>query len=107
MNNRELDRRHQRLAGARRHRRLPGGLLDDRSRSFYRPDGRRALGKHLRPGGVFGLWSNEQPDGRFLGKRGIEFPDVQAAPVSFHNPLQDSVFTRAVYLARTGGADAS
>ena len=85
----------------------PGALLDDRSPSFYRPDGLRALGRHLRPGGVFALWSNEHPDARFLSKLGTVFPDVRSQPVAFHNPLQDSVFTQTVYLARTSGRDAA
>ena len=85
----------------------PDALLDDRSQSFYRPDGLRALGKHLKPGGVFGLWSNDRPNERFLNKLGTVFPDVRAEPVSFHNPLQDGVFTQTVYLARAMGRDAA
>lgn len=85
----------------------PDALLDDRSQSFYRRDGLRALSKHLKPGGVFGLWSNERPDQRFLNKIGTVFPYVRAEPVSFHNPLQDRVFTQTVYLARTSGRDAA
>ena len=33
----------------------PDALLDARSTSFYRPDGLRALARHLKPGGIFGL----------------------------------------------------
>ena len=46
----------------------PEALLDDRSESFYRPEGLRALSRHLKPGGVFGLWSNERPDERFTDR---------------------------------------
>ena len=44
----------------------PEALLDERSRGFYLPQGLRVLAGHLRPGGVFGLWSNDRPDPAFV-----------------------------------------
>ncbi len=78
----------------------PEALLDARSESFYRPEGLRALARHLKPGGVFGLWSNDAPDDRFTERLAGVFAEAKAAPVVFHNPLQDSDFTQTVYLAR-------
>ncbi len=46
----------------------PDLLLDARNASFYRPDGLRRLAAHLRPGGVFGLWSNALPDDAFTAR---------------------------------------
>ncbi len=43
----------------------PAALLDAGNGSFYRPDGLRRLTAHLRPGGVFGLWSDDRPDAAF------------------------------------------
>lgn len=79
----------------------PDALLDERSTGFYRRDGLRHLVAHLKPGGVFGLWSNDKPDPRFAELLAGVFAEARAEPVTFHNPLQDSPFTQTVYLART------
>ena len=76
-------------------------LLDDRSSSFYQPEGLGWLARHLRPGGAFGLWSDALPDEAFLARLAHVFSEVRAEPVTFHNPLQDQPFTQTVYLART------
>lgn len=78
----------------------PEALLDDRSTSFYRPDGLRALAAHLSPGGVFGLWSNDRPDPAFTARLESVFAEAWAETVTFENPLQDTPFTQTVYLAR-------
>ena len=81
----------------------PEALLDARSTSFYRPQGLRALAAHLKPGGVFGLWSNDQPDAAFTERLAGVFEAAWAEPVTFHNPLQDRPFTQTIYLARVAG----
>ncbi|MCB1748242.1 MAG: spermidine synthase [Gammaproteobacteria bacterium] len=78
----------------------PGDLLDARSAAFYGPDGLARLARHLAPGGVFGLWSNEPPDAVFTARLGSVFADARAAPVTFDNPYQDRPVTQTVYLAR-------
>lgn len=83
----------------------PAALLDGRSESFYRPEGLRSLARHLVPGGVFGLWSDDRPDERFLHTLRTVFPEAWAEPVSFDNPLQDRAFTQTVYLARSASRD--
>ncbi len=79
----------------------PEALLDERSRGFYSPDGLGALGANLRPGGMFGLWSNDPPDPRFTERLAGTFPEAWAEPVTFHNPFQNRACTQTVYLART------
>jgi spermidine synthase len=79
----------------------PDALLDDRSQSFYRPEGLAGLARHLKPGGVFGLWSNDRPDDRFSDRLAEVFATARAEPVAFHNPLQDREVVQTVYLART------
>jgi spermidine synthase len=80
----------------------PDHLLDARSAPFYQPAGLAALQRHLRPGGVFGLWSNERPEPRFLERLGTAFAEARADPVTFDNPLTGGTVTQTVYLARAG-----
>ena len=77
----------------------PNFLLDPKNDSFYQPEGLRRLARHLRPGGVFGLWSDERPDDAFTARLGSVFVEARAEPVTFQNPLQDKPFTQTVYLA--------
>lgn len=78
----------------------PDFLLDPANAAFYQAEGLERLSRHLKPGGVFGLWSNDLPDPAFADCLGQVFPLVRAEPVTFHNPLQDRDFTQTVYLAR-------
>jgi spermidine synthase len=79
----------------------PEFLLDPRNAAFYLPEGLRKLASHLKPGGVFALWSNERPEEAFTKRLAEVFAEARAEPVTFHNPLQDREFTQTVYLART------
>ncbi|MFZ0844559.1 MAG: spermidine synthase [Pseudolabrys sp.] len=77
----------------------PDALLDAGNAAFYGEVGLTRLSTHLRPGGVFGLWSNERPDDSFTARLAGVFADARAEEVTFHNPLQDRPFTQSVYLA--------
>ncbi len=76
----------------------PDALLDSRNAAFYGEDGLVRLATHLRPGGAFGLWSNDRPDDAFTARLARVFANARAEEVTFHNPLQDSPFTQTVYL---------
>jgi spermidine synthase len=78
----------------------PQHLLADGSAGFYGVEGTRAMARHLRPGGVYALWSNDPPEATYLAVLGEVFTDVAAEVVSFPNPLQDRLATNTVYLAR-------
>jgi spermidine synthase len=78
----------------------PDRLLNPRHAPFYQPAGLRALSGKLRPGGVFGLWSNALPDDAFTAQLSDCFAQARAERVTFHNPLQNRPFTQTVYLAR-------
>jgi len=82
----------------------PDHPLDPRHAAFYQPAGLRRLAAKLRPGGVFGLWSNALPDDAFTARLRGCFAQARAEPVTFHNPLQDRPFTQTVYLARNQNA---
>ena len=58
------------------------------------------LASHLRPGGVFALWSNDPPDGEFEAVLREVFATAQAHVVAFPNPLRDRDETNTVYVAR-------
>jgi spermidine synthase len=77
----------------------PDFLLDPQNADFYESEGLHRLAAHLRPGGVFGLWSNDSPDDAFTSRLGGVFASARAEEVTFHNPLQDKPFTQTIYLA--------
>jgi spermidine synthase len=77
----------------------PAHLLADDSAGFYAVDGTRRLARHLRPGGVFSLWSNDPPDDGYLAVLSQVFAEVSAEVVRFANPLQGGAATNTVYLA--------
>lgn len=77
----------------------PEALLDDRSKAFYSPDGLSRLARHLKPGGVFGLWSDARADAAFTARLAAVFDTARAEAVTFHNPLQNRPFEQTVYLA--------
>ncbi len=77
----------------------PRAVLDEGNVPFYSEGGLRHLARHLRPGGVFALWSNEPPDERFTALLGEVFLKPRAHSVDFHNPFQDNTATNTVYTA--------
>ncbi|RIJ18155.1 spermidine synthase [Henriciella mobilis] len=79
----------------------PDWLLDQRSGSFYSEEGFARLARHLKPGGLMGLWSDARADEAFVARMAKVFSNAWSEPVTFHNPLQDKPFTQTVYLART------
>lgn len=80
----------------------PDALLDPRSESFYQPEGLARLATHLKPGGIFALWSDALTDDAFTARLAQVFAQAWAEPVTFHNPLTDKPFTQTVYLGRKG-----
>jgi spermidine synthase len=77
----------------------PRHLLAGGSSGFYGVEGTRRLARHLKPGGVYSLWSNDPPDDAYLTVLSEVLTDVAAEVVSFPNPLQDREATNTVYLA--------
>jgi spermidine synthase len=74
--------------------------LDPSHADLYTVDGLRSLARHLRPGGVFALWSDDPPEPGFLSHLETVFPSVDAHVVSFDNFLTGGVSTNSVYVAR-------
>jgi len=67
--------------------------------AFYTPDGLRKFARHLRPGGVFSLWSNDAPDDEFIAALHAAFEKVQAHDISFWNFLIDDDTHSTIYVA--------
>ncbi|MCY6381223.1 spermidine synthase [Hoeflea prorocentri] len=79
----------------------PEHFLDDRSSSFYSTAGFDRLARHVRPGGVVGLWSDAVTDDVVTERLSAVFDEAKAEPVTFPNPLQDNKpFTQTVYVAQ-------
>lgn len=82
----------------------PDKLLDPSHAPLYEPEGLRALARHLNPGGLFGLWSNDPPDPAFTARLQAVFGEARGEAVRFDNPLTGGEELQGVYLARAAGA---
>lgn len=79
----------------------PREVLEPQNAALYVPSGLRRLAGHLRPGGVFALWSNTPPDEQFMSALGEVFSTVRSHVISFANPQQNREATNTVYIATT------
>lgn len=77
----------------------PSHHLDSGHADFYRPGGLRRVRDHLRPGGVFALWSDDPPDDDFVGVIRRVFPVAAAHVVGFPNFYTGGESTITVYVA--------
>lgn len=82
----------------------PRHLLHHRHAPFYAPAGLGQLAAHLRPGGVFAMWSDDPPDAGFLADLRHVFADARAEVVRFANPMLGHDSASTVYIARNGAA---
>lgn len=80
----------------------PTHVLHPGNAELYTESGLRRLARHLRPGGVMALWSNDPPDDAFVAVMRTVFPDATATVVEFDNPLQGRTATNTVYVGATG-----
>ncbi len=77
----------------------PQHLLDPSHAGFYTPVGLRQLARHLHPGGVFALWSNDAPDDDFVDALDTAFTSATAQVVTFWNFLIDADTHSTIYVA--------
>ena len=80
----------------------PEALLHERHGSFYSPGGLAGLARHLKPGGVFAMWSDGPPLLEFAAVLESAFIGVRAEVISFENPLLGGRSESTVYVARRG-----
>jgi spermidine synthase len=81
----------------------PVNVLDPTHANLYTTTGLRRLGSRLRPGGVFGLWSDDAPDEAFLTVLRQCFATTTAHVVTFANPLTGGTSANTVYVMTTAG----
>ncbi len=77
----------------------PAHLLTKDNARFYSTEGLRKFSEKIKPGGVFGLWSDDPPEETFLNSLSEVFESVESHIVPFHNPIQDEDFESTVYVA--------
>ncbi len=78
----------------------PSNLLNPSHADLYDPDGLRAMARHLRPGGVFAMWSDDPPDESFQRSLDEVFGRSESHVVTFSNPLLERDSASTVYVAR-------
>ncbi|MFN2287832.1 MAG: spermidine synthase [Chromatocurvus sp.] len=78
----------------------PRALLAPGSAGFYNRQGLAALRRHLSPGGVFALWSDDSPDADFVARLQAAFASAVAHVVEFDNPFLGVRAANTVYVAR-------
>lgn len=77
----------------------PRHLLHPSHAPFYEPSGLQRLATRLRPGGVYGLWSDDPPDDAYLAVVEQVFASCTPHHVTFPNPLTGGEAANTVYVA--------
>ncbi len=81
----------------------PSFTLDPSHADLYTVEGLRRLAAHLRPGGVFALWSDDPPEESFLEALRTVFARVEGHTVAFDNPITGGTSRNGVYVAVLAG----
>jgi spermidine synthase len=77
----------------------PRHVLAPANAELYTVAGLRRLRRHLKPGGVFALWSDDPPDAEFEAVLAEAFTESRAQVVAFPNPLTGGQSANTVYVA--------
>jgi spermidine synthase len=67
---------------------------------LYTVDGLRSLTRHLKPNGVFALWSDDPPEPEFSALLAEVLGHTEEHLITFDNPLTGGVSMNSVYVAR-------
>ena len=78
----------------------PRHVLHPSHSALYTTPGLKHLARHLHPGGVFALWSDDPPDPAFEDVLATVFDRSESTVVRFDNPLTGGHSTNTVYVAR-------
>ena len=81
----------------------PTEFLNAANASFYTTDNLTLMAEQLKPNGVFAMWSQNLPEGRFEALLQTVFERVTAHVVTFYNPFQNGESTNSVYVCVKAG----
>ena len=77
----------------------PRHVLHPSHADFYSPAGLDRVARHLLPGGVFALWSDDPPDQEFLAALEETFAVAHAHVIEFSNSITGGRSANTVYAA--------
>lgn len=77
----------------------PENWLDPANEYFYDGEGLAAVGRQLKPGGVFALWSDDPADPNFTAHLENVFGHASGHDVEFPNPYTGATSLNSVYVA--------
>lgn len=77
----------------------PTNVLRQTNTRFYREEGLEELKAHLKPGGIFALWADLEPEESFTQRLDKVFVSAEARKIDFPNPLTGGTSCGTVYLA--------
>ena len=80
----------------------PEHFLDQTNQSLYTSEGLALIRNQLKPGGSFGLWSNDPAHEEFTERLRRTFGSADAHNIEFPNPYRNSTSVNSVYIARNG-----
>ena len=75
--------------------------VENPEEDFYHASNLQKMARHLKPGGLFAMWSNDPPDELFLASLNQVFDDAEAEVSEFPNPYSDGTSCNTIYLAST------
>jgi len=78
----------------------PSYWLNPQNSQFYTPLALQSMANKLRPGGVFGMWSDDPPDDKFIKLLDSVFKSTESHIINFANPYTGGESSNTVYLAR-------
>jgi spermidine synthase len=79
----------------------PTNVLHQTNTRFYTEEGLAELARHLKPGGVFALWADGEPESSFTERLRKIFACAESHTIEFDNPITESTSKGAVYVAQT------
>jgi spermidine synthase len=85
----------------------PVALLNPSHADLYSVAGMQRIHAFLKPGGVFGLWSNDAPDQGFIATLSGVFEKVTGHVVEFKNPIQGKTAVNGIYVASVSSTEVS
>ena len=81
----------------------PTHVLHQTNTRFYTTEGLTEVATHIKPGGVFALWSDAEPEAEFTEHLRTVFPEAESHLVDFYNPFTGETCGNSVYVARVAG----